>query len=94
MAQIVARGKIRNKKMIIICDDMKFTFDGKENKPLEQLILDESESVPPIGGTYYPEKSTMLAIKSVLETIFFDELFDIDVTGDIGTIPYEKNMIY
>lgn len=94
MAQIVARGKIRNKKMIVICDDMKFTFDGKENKPLEQLILDESESVPPIGGTYYPEKSTMLAIKSVLETIFFDELFDIDVTSDIGTIPYEKNMIY
>lgn len=94
MAQIVAKGKVRNKRMIVICEDMKFTFDGKENKDLERLILSESESVPPIGGTYYPEKNTMLAVKSVLENIFFDELLAIDVTGDIGTIPYEENVIY
>ncbi|MEF9917688.1 MAG: hypothetical protein RR310_07250 [Eubacterium sp.] len=94
MAQIVAKGKVRNKNMIVICEDMKFTFDGKENRALEQLILDESESVPPIGGTFYPEKNTMLAVKSVLENIFFDELLDVDVTGDIGTIPYEENIIY
>lgn len=94
MAQIVAKGKIRNKEMIVICKDMKFTFDGKENKALAQLILTESESVPPIGGTYYPEKNTMLAVKAVLENIFFDEIFNIEVIGDIGSIPYEEDVIY
>lgn len=94
MSKIIAKGKVNNEMMTIICEDMKFTFDGKTNEGFETLILDETDFLRPIGGTYYPKRNTMLAVKLVLEESFFNELIKIEVIGDIGTIPFEKNRIY
>lgn len=94
MSKIIAKGKVNNEMMTITCEDMKFTFDGKENEGFENLILDETEFLRPIGGTYYPEKNTMFAVRIVLEDSFFEELESIEVTSDIETIPYVEGRIY
>jgi hypothetical protein len=54
-------------------------------------LMDEA---PALGGTYYPPAGSMLCALSVLRYTFFDETPDIEVEGDIGTIPHEDGVIY
>lgn len=48
----------------------------------------------PIGGTYYPEKGSLLAAHNILENHFFDKLIRIEPEGELEKIPFEENVIY
>ena len=55
------------------------------------------KDAPAIGGTFWPANNSMLAAYSVLESSFFDQKpTEIEVEGDIGTIPTEdrENIVY
>lgn len=69
--------------------------DGLENV-LEYSIdylLENTHIV--VGGTYYPPKSTLLAVYILLEKHFFDSKdFKLDVIGKLEEIPYEEGAIY
>jgi hypothetical protein len=47
-----------------------------------------------MGGTFYPEPGTMLSYYNALEKVFFNDLEELNVTGDIGEIPSEDGVIY
>lgn len=52
-----------------------------------------AEEQPPIAGTFYPAKNTMLSAYNVLNTIFFDDLIEIEAE-DIGEMPCEEGIVY
>ena len=52
-----------------------------------------AETQRPVGGTYYPDKNTLISAYNVLENHFFDELIDI-TADDVEQIPYEADKIY
>lgn len=95
MSKIIAKGMFHNNEiMSVVCEDMKFTFNGEKDDLLEKLVLEGTSSLESIGGTFYPRKNTMFAVKIVLEESFFKELESIEVTSDIETIPYVEGRIY
>lgn len=62
---------------------------------VEDLWLDYLLANPePIGGTYWPEKYEPLNVYFTLKDRYFDKLISIEVEGDLGTIPFEKGVIY
>lgn len=71
------------------------TFNGMQDEWLKKALDLESETAPPMGGTYWPERGTMLAYYNLFQnTAYFDELESLEITGDIGTIPCEPGTIY
>ena len=65
--------------------ELNFEFIELVQNRFNQLL----ETSPPMGGTYYPPKNSMLAAYSVLESTFFDDGSPVilKVEGDIGKIP-------
>lgn len=92
MAVITAKGKFANR--LIVC---KVTDNGGQlvldcGEDTNDLILDyfqmQRQNAPAMGGTFYPQKDSMLAAYSVFQSSFFDELPELlEVDGDIGTVP-------
>lgn len=87
--------------------DIEFTVENSKNgvkvteaDGLERILerdigylLENTHIV--VGGTYYPPKSTLLAVYILLEKHFFDNKdFKIDVIGKLEEIPYEEGVIY
>lgn len=64
--------------------------DGEHSEEFNDLIQDP----PAMAGTYYPDPGSMLAALAVLQGDYFDEDPEIEVDGDIGTIPYVPGRIY
>lgn len=65
------------------------------NNPVLQMQFDalQDEGLP-IGGTYYPEKGSILAVHNILENHFFDAVISIECDDELEKIPYEENVIY
>lgn len=97
MGKITASGKLDNKQIKItaieINNNIEVQIDGEEyTKVFYDLYMDY---IPAMGGTFYPDRNTMLAVFSVLTHWFFDDnKYEIEIEGDIGTIPYEEGVIY
>lgn len=101
MARIKAKGKyLGNEREVEVhmedgspIIETDYGFDERMQERFNELLKD----APAIGGTYYPDSNSMLAALSVLESAFFDEKpTEIEVEGDIGTIPTEdkEDIVY
>lgn len=98
MAKIIAKGKWGNEVMTVICSEedgrITFTFNGQKDNLLKEILESRLDIAPAMGGTYYPEEGTMLAYYNILNTVFFSELLELQLVGDIGQIPYEDGVVY
>lgn len=73
---------------------IRILFDGEEDDFMLDKLNQDVIYAPPMGGTFYPEPGTMLAYYNALGAVFFNELEEINVTGDIGEMPCEDGLIY
>lgn len=100
MDSVIATGKIGEELITVIVtkekDKFSITFNGKEDNKQRLMLEMMIDALPPTGGTYYPTKNDLFAYHSVLETMFFTELINIIVEGELDTMPYEDdpNTIY
>lgn len=98
MAKIIAKGKLRGIEHDVEClnaeDGLQIDFDGGEAEHLEQEFREELNKRHAVGGTYYPPPESMINALNVLRYYFFDSMPEIQVEGNIGEIPSEKDMVY
>ncbi len=94
MSQIIAIGD--GMTVTVTCTNRIKTilFDGQANPLLLEKLHIDMALAPPIGGTYYPKKYSMLAYYNTLEQVFFTRLDSISTKGSISTIPYQPGLIY
>lgn len=98
MSKIIAKGKLGNEVMTVICSEedgqIAFSFNGQKDNLLKEILESRLDMAPAMGGTYYPEEGTMLAYYNILNTVFFNKLLEIQAVGDIGQIPYEDGVVF
>ncbi|MDO4410488.1 MAG: hypothetical protein Q4C05_04330 [Akkermansia sp.] len=94
MSQIIATGD--GITVTVTCKNRVKTilFDDQANPLLLEKLHKDMDFAPPVGGTYYPRKYTMLAYYNTLEQVFFTRLDSISTKGSISTIPYRPGLIY
>lgn len=97
--RIIAKGKWNGYTCEVVCTledgELILDVDGEEDHVAERRLADLIQDQPPIGGTYYPEPNSLLAAFNVLKNTFFDDKdVEIEIEGDIGTIPHEEGVIY
>lgn len=89
---IKAKGLFGKKELTVEVKNNKVLFNGEENEPLLSLL--ESYNLP-MGGTYWADEGSELYYYNILKNSdFFDELKEIKASDDMGTIPYEENVIF
>lgn len=98
MFQIIATGKREGSNITVICgehkDELYFFFNNQEDDVLEKVIRSEMKQKHPVAGTYIPKEDEPINLKNVLEFYFFDKLKSIEISGDIGELPFEEGRIY
>lgn len=98
MSKITAKGKRNNVYEDVKCFmengsiiiEVNGEFDEDVQSQFDQLL----KNAPTIGGTYHPPANSMLAALAVLESAFFDSLPEMQIEGDIGTIPGKPGVVY
>lgn len=76
----------------------QYEVEMEDNKPVirhEGALIPEAtadfekhlDNPMPMGGTYYPERNTLLNAYGVLEKLFFDDNPELITLGEIGEIP-------
>lgn len=87
---IIAEGTKNGKRVKIKYGEGIFFFNGKVNYFYQEKINYELSKRHPIGGTYYPEKESILNVLNVIENWFFDRPVNAEVIDeDIQEIPSE-----
>lgn len=92
---IKARGIKDGKKVEVIYNNKRFTFNGKESDEYESLIGMELRMFHPIGGTYFAEDEyEPLNIAEVLRCYFFDKpTLDIE-SDEEQMLEAEEGVVY
>lgn len=95
----IAKGKCNGITREVFCTledgELIIDVDGFDDHEAERRLADLIKDQPPMGGTYYPEPNTLFAAFNVLKNTFFDDdNVEIEIEGDIGTIPHEEGVIY
>ena len=95
MSKLIATGVLHGYEKAVEVEliDGNLVIDEKILQPIFDYYLKNQE---PMGGTYYPPQNTLLAGYNVLNTSFFDigSNFNIEVVGELETIPGEEGVIY
>lgn len=92
--RIEATGKKNGKSLIIVVEDGKFTFNGKEDSLLKRILDADLKLCPVFAGTYIPEDAYEdVNILNVLENYFFDGIAKIKAEG-IKPMESESDKIY
>lgn len=95
MSKLIAKGFLHGSERTIEVElvNNNLIINEKLLQPIFNHYLDHQE---PIGGTYYPPKNTLLAGYNVLNTSFFDigSKVNIEVIGELETIPSEEGIVY
>ena len=98
MGKIIAKGMHIGTPVTVTCEDegagIVLKFDNERNELYEEYFFDRMNERPPIAGGYVPEKCSMLNALNVCEYYFFDDKPEIKTDGDIGTLPYETDVVY
>lgn len=99
MAMIIAQGEYYNEDVVITVEgkDNDYTIDVEPEflkEVIKRIINDELKREHAMGGTYNPERKSLLNIYNVLQYYTFEENPKVIVKGDIGTLPYEPDVIY
>lgn len=93
-------------KIIADCGELIITVEETENgiivydtnrklKLLKEIFDRYIPLIEPIGGTFYPEKDTMLGYYFLLkEGLYSNMVKELTIEGDIGEIPHEEGRIY
>ena len=96
MTSIIAQGeKYGHTFTFTIEGPDKGSYENIEVEPSVDIIEDEFKRELAEGhtiGNYMPEEKTLLNAYNVLAHHFFDKTPDIIVRGDIGTIPFSKEL--
>lgn len=92
MAMIIAQGDHYNEDVVITVEgkDNDYTIDVEPEflkEVIERIINDELKKEHTMGGTYVPERKSLLNIYNVLQYYTFEENPKVIVKGNIGTIP-------
>lgn len=92
---IKAEGKYGGRKLVVVADENKITFNGVEDKEFSRLLQEELKERHPMGGTFFPEVNSRLNLVNTLANHFFDTLVDVSITGEeIEEIPSEEGVYY
>lgn len=99
MPKITAKGKYLGVERQVECfpedGSIVIELDGEFDEAAQTDFNSLLKTAPAMGGTYYPPEDSMLAAFSVLQSTFFDDSsVELEVEGDIGSIPYEEGVIY
>lgn len=98
MAKITANGLYNGVKTKITVETVKdklvILVNGFTEKHTEKRLLEASKEPPALGGTYYPESGSILAVYSVLYLNYFDKIPTITIEGNIDIIPCLKDVVY
>lgn len=95
MVKIVAKGKVGGITTDIVVTDNNDKITVEANELVKKQLSNYMRIVPKIGGTFIPDKGSILAYYSIfLYSDFFDNSPKIDVIGELPTIPYEEGVIY
>lgn len=100
MAKVIAKGKLFGELCSVTAtienDKLKLRSPNVSSEVLEMIMGIRLTSIEPIGGTYYPEKDTLLAAYTVFTTNFFENTPEVTTSGEIGFIPQSEddNAIY
>lgn len=70
-------------------DKIKVLVDDKESDFLKDYLEFKGENLS-IGGTYYPEKNTLLFFYLALTELEYN----VEIEGDLEVIPHEDGFIY
>lgn len=71
---------------------IKVYVNGREADNWRRLLDIMVDGLPPMGGTFYPEKGTMLAYYHALKNSHW--VNSLEIEGDIGEMPCEDGVIY
>lgn len=95
MVELIAKGKIRNAPITVLCeregDDWRYTFNGEPNLKLEEQLRELTHNKTMCRVGTYPAKTMKLKLWNILNGgYFFDRIYprEVEVYGDIEKIPY------
>lgn len=91
----MAKGKILDVNVTIVISekDEKITVDA--DAFTKERLKCYMNNIPKIGGTFIPDKNSILAYYSIfLYSDFFSKSPNIEIEGDLPTLPYEEGVIY
>lgn len=97
MVRITAKGILDNKEISIECAQAKNGYEITLSNCTEKhrmMVLESLQQEHAVGGTYWPEKDTMLHVFNTLQNYTFDKLIEIDCDGELEEIPYEEGVVY
>lgn len=89
MNKLIAKKNNEVIEVIESDNEIKVLSDGQEDNILKDYLLLEGETLS-IGGTYYPEKDSLLFFYVVLNELEYD----VKIIGELEEIPYEDGLIY
>ena len=97
MVKITAKGVLEGKEIGVVCTGENGSYEIKLSNCDEihrTMVLESLREYHPVGGTYWPEKNTMLHVFNTLSDYTFDKLIEIDCDGELEEIPYEEGVVY
>lgn len=98
MAKITANGTFHGVMTEVTCTDgedgLVIDFDDQENGQMESIFRRELGKGHAMGGSFHPERESMLNALNVIRHYFFDDEPEIQIDGDIGEIPTDPDSIF
>ena len=97
MVRITASGVLEGRKIGAVCvgGDGFYEIELSNCEEKHRMMVFESlKQEHAIGGTYWPERNTMLHVYNTLQNHTFDKLIEIECDGQLEEIPYEEGVIY
>ena len=99
MATIIAQADYYKEDVIITVEgkDDDYTVDVEPEYLTEEItnrINKELDKERAMGGTFIPERNSLLNIYNVLQYHVFNKNPKVIVKGDIGTMPHAEDVIY
>ena len=98
MGKVIASGIYCGNRITVeaVIEDgtLLILMDEKEVPDIQKRFDELVKVQPAMGGTYFPDKDSLLAAYNVLQYTFFDTLEEISVEGELEEIPCEDDVIY
>lgn len=97
MVKITARGVLDGQRIGVVCTGGNGSYEIKLSNCDEKhriMVLESLQQEHAVGGTYWPEKNTMLHVYNTLQNYTFDRLIEIKCDGELEEIPGEDGVVY
>lgn len=95
MVKIKVKGRILDTDVTIVVLEQDDKLTVEADPFTKERLKCYMSNIPKIGGTFIPDKNSILAYYSIfLYSDFFSKLSNIETEGDLPTLPYEEGVIY